>query len=76
MVHSLGLTLDPRSPEPLYRQIFDQIVERIRSGTFPPGYRLPPTRALAEELDAHRNTIVRAYADAGRIPHCDIAKHV
>jgi GntR family transcriptional regulator/MocR family aminotransferase len=63
MVHSLGLSLDPRSPEPLYRQIFDQIVERIRSGTFPPGYRLPPTRALAEELDAHRNTIVRAYAD-------------
>jgi 2-aminoadipate transaminase len=63
MVHSIGLTLDPGSPEPLYRQIFDQIVDRIRTGTFPAGFRLPPTRTLAEELDAHRNTIVRAYAD-------------
>jgi GntR family transcriptional regulator/MocR family aminotransferase len=63
MAQSLGLTLDESSPEPLYRQIFDQIVTRVRSGTFPPGYRLPPTRALADQLGAHRNTVVRAYAD-------------
>jgi GntR family transcriptional regulator/MocR family aminotransferase len=60
---SLGLSLDPAAGEPLYRQLFDRIVDRIRSGAFPPGTRLPPSRALADELGAHRNTVVRAYAD-------------
>jgi DNA-binding transcriptional MocR family regulator len=60
---SLGLVLRPSSEEPLYRQVFDQVVERIRSGAFPAGYRLPPTRELARVLGTHRNTIVRAYED-------------
>lgn len=48
---------------PMYQQIFDQIASRIRTGAFPEGYRLPPTRALASELGTHRNTVVRAYAE-------------
>jgi DNA-binding transcriptional MocR family regulator len=63
MVQSLGLSLDPRSSEPMYQQIFDQVVERIRSGTFPTGFRLPPTRSLAGALHTNRNTVVRAYED-------------
>ena len=63
METSLGIQLHPERGEPLYRQLFDQIVERIRSGTFPAGYRLPPTRALAGHLSTHRNTVVRAYED-------------
>jgi GntR family transcriptional regulator/MocR family aminotransferase len=63
MVQSLGLALDPSSGEPLYRQIFDQVVERVQTGAFPSGYRLPPTRALARVLGTHRNTVVRAYED-------------
>ena len=62
--------MDPSAEEPLYRQIFDQVVGRIQSGAFPPGYRLPPSRALAAELETHRNTIVRAFeelSDAGFI---------
>ena len=35
----------------------------FRARAFPRGYRLPPTRALAEELGTNRNTVVRAYAD-------------
>ena len=58
-----GLELDPRSSEPLYRQLFDQIVDRVRSGAFSAGVRLPPTRALALQVGTHRNTVVRAYAD-------------
>jgi GntR family transcriptional regulator/MocR family aminotransferase len=58
-----GIVLDPKSDEPLYRQLFDQVIARIRNGTFPTGYRLPATRNLAEELKAHRNTVVRAYQD-------------
>lgn len=61
--HPTGLSLQPRSKDPRYRQIFDQIIARIRDGTFPTGHRLPPTRALAAELSAHRNTVVRAYED-------------
>jgi GntR family transcriptional regulator/MocR family aminotransferase len=62
-MRTTGITVDPSSAEPLYKQIFDQVVARIRSRAFPPGHRLPPTRSLAEELDTHRNTVVRAYED-------------
>src|SRR5262245_50243502 len=63
MERRIGLTLDPQRPEPLHRQIFDQVVARIQSGAFPGGHRLPPTRELAEEIGAHRNPVVRAYED-------------
>src|SRR6185295_11536567 len=63
MVQSLGLSLDPRSRAPIYQQIFDQVVARIRSGAFPAGFRLPSSRALADALDTNRNTVVRAYED-------------
>ncbi|MEM9193584.1 MAG: PLP-dependent aminotransferase family protein [Myxococcota bacterium] len=48
---------------PRYQQIFDQVAERVRNGTLPAGFRLPPSRALAEILAVHRNTVVRAYAE-------------
>jgi len=63
MRHSTGFQIDPRRGEPIHRQIFDEVVARIRSRTFPPGYKLPPTRVLAKELATHRNTVARAYAD-------------
>jgi DNA-binding transcriptional MocR family regulator len=62
-VQSLGLVLEPRSGEPMYRQIFDQVVARVRSGAFPAGFRLPPSRALAAALGTNRNTVVSAYED-------------
>lgn len=63
MGQSVGLQVDPGRDEPIYRQIFDQVVRRIQSRAFPPGYKLPPSRTLARELAAHRNTVARAYAD-------------
>lgn len=60
---SLGLNVRPGDGAPIYQQIFDQIADRIRSGAFPDGYRLPPTRMLAGQLGTHRNTVVRAYAE-------------
>ncbi|MFK7992103.1 MAG: PLP-dependent aminotransferase family protein [Sandaracinaceae bacterium] len=62
-VTSLGLSLRPQTGAPMYQQIFDQLADRIRSGVLPDGFRLPPTRALASTLGAHRNTVVRAYAE-------------
>src|SRR5262245_44800840 len=62
-MRSAGIEVDAARPDPLYKQIFDQIVERIRSRAFPSGHRLPPSRTLAEELGTTRNTVVRAYMD-------------
>ncbi len=60
---TLGIQLKAGQRTPLYRQLFDAVVLRIHTGTFPSGFRLPPTRSLAEELSTHRNTVVRAYED-------------
>lgn len=57
------IKLDPRRKEPLHRQIFDEVVARIETRAFPPGFRLPPSRVLARELSTHRNTVTRAYGD-------------
>jgi 2-aminoadipate transaminase len=59
----IGIKLDPRRKEPLHRQIFDQVVARIASQAFSPGFKLPASRELARELGTHRNTVARAYAD-------------
>jgi 2-aminoadipate transaminase len=60
---SIGIRLDARGKQPLHRQLFDEVVTRIRTRTFPAGYKLPATRVLAAELGMHRNTVARAYAE-------------
>ena len=58
-----GLTIEPGAKGPLYRQIVQQLTALITQGVYPPGYRLPTTRELAQELDVHRNTVVRAFEE-------------
>src|ERR1700722_11016077 len=41
--------------------VFDRLRQGILAGTLPSGARLPPTRALAEELGVARQTAVLAY---------------
>jgi GntR family transcriptional regulator/MocR family aminotransferase len=41
--------------------VFDRLRQGILAGTLPSGIRLPPTRALAEELGVARQTVVLAY---------------
>src|SRR5262249_18865590 len=41
--------------------VFDKLRQGILTGTLPSGARLPPTRALAEELGVARQTVVLAY---------------
>lgn len=53
--------LDPAAPEPLYRQLFEQLREAIERGRLAPGERLPPTRSLAEQLGVNRATVIAAY---------------
>jgi 2-aminoadipate transaminase len=49
------------SDVPLYRQLFEQMAAKIRSGTWPRGERLPATRELAGQLGLNRTTISAAY---------------
>ncbi len=48
---------------PVYRQIIDQILGGIASGTLSPGDQLPTVRQLAVDLAVNPNTVVRAYRE-------------
>ena len=57
------ITLSPSSPEPMYKQITNQIRDAIASGDLAANERLPSVRELAEALKASAITIKRAYLD-------------
>ncbi len=48
---------------PPYRQLIDGVRRRIERGTLLPGDRIPPVRALADELGLAPNTVARAYRE-------------
>jgi 2-aminoadipate transaminase len=54
-------TLSHESEVPLYRQLYEQIALRIRSGELARGERLPATRELAGLLGLNRTTVSAAY---------------
>ncbi|MGD0048747.1 MAG: PLP-dependent aminotransferase family protein [Bryobacteraceae bacterium] len=53
--------LDHGSEVPLYRQLYEQFADRIRSGELGQGERLPATRELAGSLGLNRTTVAAAY---------------
>src|SRR6266478_5819275 len=53
--------LDHAIEAPLYRQLYEQIAQSIRSGQLARGERLPATRELAGQLGLNRTTISAAY---------------
>src|ERR1700680_3735946 len=53
--------LDHQSESPLYRQLYEQIAEQIRSGRLSSGAKLPATRELAGLLGLNRTTVSAAY---------------
>lgn len=62
-VHSLAaLHLDPASPTPMFRQLYEAIKRTILSGRIGPGMQLPPTRELSQLFGVSRQTILNAYA--------------
>jgi 2-aminoadipate transaminase len=54
-------TLSHHSVVPLYRQLYEHIALRIRSGNLARGQRLPATRELAGLLGLNRTTVSAAY---------------
>ncbi len=61
--HSLDITLDRDSEEPIYRQLIDYIRMQIDSGNLTAGARLPASRDLARQLGISRISVVNAYAE-------------
>jgi GntR family transcriptional regulator len=55
--------LDAASGVPFYRQVIDQILAGIATGTLKPGDRIPTVRSLAVDLAVNPNTIARAYKE-------------
>ena len=55
------LSLNPNNSIPLYRQIYNQIREKILSGDLPAGTPLPASRSLAGEYHIARVTVTTAY---------------
>lgn len=46
----------------IYHQIATRVIERIASGEWPSGARIPSVRDLAAEIMVNPNTVMRAYA--------------
>ena len=57
----LTQALNHSSEVPLYRQLYENIAQRVRSGDLPRGERLPATRELAGLLGLNRTTVSAAY---------------
>ena len=59
----LTISVSPDKDRPLFAQIREQIREYVVGGTLLPGMRLPPVRALAEQLGVNQITVAKAYRD-------------
>lgn len=57
----LSVALDPQAAEPMFRQLYADLRQAILGGRLRPGDRLPASRALADELDISRNTVLGAF---------------
>lgn len=62
-VRAFQFRLDLRSGVPVYRQLMDQVLASIASGSLQPGDRLPTVRQVAVDLTINPNTVVRAYKE-------------
>lgn len=57
----LPAALRPTPEKPLYQQLYDYLRAAILSGQLEGGAALPSTRALADELNISRNTVLNTY---------------
>ncbi len=60
------IVLSPQSPDPLHKQVTDQVREAVAGGDVHPGDRLPSIREMAKELNISVITVKRSYMDLER----------
>ena len=58
--------IDPRSSQPIYEQIINQIKENIMKGIMMPGDQLPSIRQLSASVLTNPNTVSKAYQELER----------
>lgn len=57
------MTFELNGSKPIYKQLIDEILAKIRSGELRPGEKLPTERSLAQQLYVSRGTIKKAYKE-------------
>jgi len=57
------INLDRNNKTPLFKQVFNQLKEKIETDILKPGDVLPPTRTFSEQLGVNRTTIYKAYQE-------------
>lgn len=60
---SFEFRLDLASGVPVYRQIIDQVLLAVATGTLQGGRQLPTVRQVAVDLAINPNTVLRAYRE-------------
>jgi GntR family transcriptional regulator len=63
MKDKMFIVVSPLNPDPMYKQVTDQIKDAIAGGTIKPEEKLPSIRDMTKELGISEITIKRAYAD-------------
>lgn len=61
MSERFQLSISKSGDIPVYRQIVENITQRVKSGDLNAGDKLPPERELAKQAAVSRGTITRAY---------------
>ena len=54
-------TLNFQSRQPIYEQLYDNVVRMAALGVLKPEEQLPPVRTLAAQLGVNPNTVSKAY---------------
>lgn len=54
-------TINLQSREPIYEQVYNNVVRLISLGVLQPRQQLPPVRQLAMQLSVNPNTVSKAY---------------
>lgn len=57
------LNLNRNEETPLFRQVFFQLKKLMDTGVLRPGFKMPPTRELAEKHELNRSTVYKAYEE-------------
>jgi GntR family transcriptional regulator len=60
---SFAFRLETESGIPVYRQLIDQVLGGLASGTLTGGEQLPTVRQAAVDLSINPNTVIRAYRE-------------
>lgn len=63
MREKMFIVVSPLNPEPMYKQVTDQIKDAIATKVLKPESKLPSIREMSKELKISIITIKRAYTD-------------